>query len=50
MRIVQLYLTITKGHDSPPLKSLVAIEKRLVKAGASVIVVLNTSKVCCCCC
>jgi hypothetical protein len=42
-KIVQLYITITKGHDSPPHRSLVALEKVFLRTGASAEVALHTA-------
>ena len=45
-KVVQLFLKITKGHDgSPPLKTLVAMEKVWVERGQSAHVGLNTSSI-----
>ena len=44
-KVVQLYLKVTKGHDSPPLKTLVAMEKVWAGKGESVNMMLNTSAI-----
>ena len=43
--MVQLFLKVLVGHDSPPLKTLVAMEKVMVEKGESAHVMLNTSAV-----
>jgi hypothetical protein len=45
-KVVQLFLKIAKGHDgTPPLKTLVAMEKVWVEKGQSAHVSLNTSAI-----
>ena len=44
-KVVQLFLKVLVGHDSPPLKTLVAMEKVMVEKGESAHVTLNTSAV-----